>query len=84
MTDAERLRERVDAIFWNETGEHDEWDPRDLLAAIVDEAGGPGRVQEWIDALPVPTMPEVDEVRTFLRTLLEVRTFLRTLLEASR
>ena len=79
MTDAERLRERVRrAMVCNDNN------PSGVLAAIVDEAGGPGRVQEWIDALPVPTMPEVDEVRTFLRTLLEVRTFLRTLLEASR
>ena len=67
MTDAERLKERVRrAMVCNDNNP-----PSGVLAAIVDEAGGPGRVQEWIDALPVPTMPEVDEVRTFLRNLLE-------------
>ena len=65
MPNAERLRKRVEVAAYRMLG------GRAILTAIVDEAGGPERVQGWIDALPVPTMPEVDEVRAFLATLLE-------------
>ena len=75
MTDAERLRERVrrvsSACHYGSGYSMTENPGHAILTAIVDEAGGPERVQGWIDALPVPTMPEVDEVRAFLATLLE-------------
>ena len=53
-----------------------------VFAAIVAEAGGRERVQEWVDAIRVPKEHTSMTAQAHGYALKEVRTFLRILLEA--